>query len=298
MRPSVVAVAVAAFAAACGSELKSPLAPAADTPAVLVGAGDIAVCGAGGSMATGKLLDGEPGTVIVAGDIAYPDGTAEQFRTCYDPAWGRHKDRTRPAPGNHEYGSPDAAPYFDYFGANAGPARRGYYMYRKDTWQVFSLNSNTESASRIAQLDWLDRELSAPGASSCTVAYFHHPLFSSGPHGVIPTMPVVNDFWSALYNAGVDVIISAHEHFYERFAPQRPDGRPDTQYGIRQFIVGTGGAPLTEPVRRVANSEIVLSTFGVLRLTLEGQFYRWAFVSAPNGAILDSGSGMCHGRPQ
>lgn len=298
MRPSVVAVAVAAFAAACGSELKSPLAPAADTPAVLVGAGDIAVCGAGGSMATGKLLDGEPGTVIVAGDIAYPDGTAEQFRTCYDPAWGRHKDRTRPAPGNHEYGSPDAAPYFDYFGANAGPARRGYYMYRKDTWQVFSLNSNTESASRIAQLDWLDRELSAPGASSCTVAYFHHPLFSSGPHGVIPTMPVVNDFWSALYNAGVDVIISAHEHFYERFAPQRPDGRPDSQYGIRQFIVGTGGAPLTEPVRRVANSEIVLSTFGVLRLTLEGQFYRWAFVSAPNGAILDSGSGMCHGRPQ
>ena len=130
----------------------------------------------------------------------------------------------------------------------------------------------------------------------CTVAYFHHPLFSSGSHGVIPPLPVVTEFWRALYAAGADVIISAHEHFYERFAPQTPDGVPNPQFGIRQFIVGTGGAPLTQPVRRVANSETVLSTFGVLRLTLETQSYRWEFLSsdgarfsmqAPDSATAD-----------
>ena len=169
-------------------------------------------------------------------------------------------------------------------------------MYRKGTWQVFSLNSNTESGDRRAQVDWLDRELDAPAASACTVAYFHHPLFSSGSHGVIPPMRVVTDLWRALYSAGADVIISAHEHFYERFAPQTPEGVPNPQFGIRQFIVGTGGAPLAQPVRRVANSEMVLSTFGVLRLTLDTESYRWEFLSS-DGAILDAGTGRCHGRP-
>ena len=296
MRRAVAALALVAAGLACGSDLTLPLAPGSDSAAVLVGAGDIAVCGAGGAIATGKLLDIEPGTIFIAGDIAYPDGTAEDFRNCYDPAWGRHKERTRPTPGNHEYGSPGAAPYFAYFGANAGPAGLGYYTYRASSWQVFALNSNNESASG-AQLQWLNRELVAPGSPSCTVAYFHHPLFSSGSHGVVPPMPVVREFWRALYSAGVEVVISAHEHFYERFAPQKPDGAPDSQYGIRQFIVGTGGAPLTQPVRRVANSETVLSSFGLLRLTLDGQAYRWAFVST-DGAILDSGTGQCHGRPE
>src|SRR5688572_12732679 len=233
MRPSFLLLAVAIAGLACGSELKLPSAPGSTDIAVLVGAGDIAVCGSAGAMATGRLLDGQPGTVFVAGDIAYPDGTAEQFRTCYEPAWGRHKDRTRPAPGNHEYGSPAAAPYFAYFGANAGPAGLGYYTFRKGTWQVFSLNSNTESADRRAQMEWLNRELDASGASGCSVAYFHHPLFSSGPHGVVPSMPVVADMWSSLYQAGVAVVISAHEHFYERFAPQTPLAVPDAQFGIR-----------------------------------------------------------------
>lgn len=298
MRTSLIIFAGVIAGAACGSDLKLPSAPDAHDVAVLVGAGDIAVCGAGGSMATGRLLDGLQGTVFVAGDIAYPSGTTEQFQNCYEPAWGRHKDRTRPAPGNHEYGSPGAAPYFAYFGANAGPSGRGYYMYRKGTWQVFSLNSNTESGERRAQVEWLDRELTAPGASACTVAYFHHPLFSSGSHGVIPPMPVVTDLWRALYSAGADVVISAHEHFYERFAPQTADGVPNAVFGIRQFIVGTGGAPLTQQVRRVANSEMVMSTFGVLRLTLDAQSYRWEFLSSDGGAILDSGTGMCHGKPQ
>lgn len=298
MRPSAIVLAVGIAGVACGSDLKLPLAPGPNDVAVLVGAGDIAVCGSAGAVATGRLLDGQPGTVIIPGDIAYPDGSAEQFQRCYDPVWGRHKDRTRPAPGNHEYGSPAAAPYFAYFGGNAGPPGLGYYMYRKSTWQVFSLNSNTESGERRAQIDWLITQLDAPGASACTVAYFHHPLFSSGSHGVIPPMPVVGDFWRELYAAGADVIISAHEHFYERFSPQAPNATPDPQFGIRQFIVGTGGAPLAHPVRRVANSEVVLSAFGVLRLTLDTQSYRWEFLAAEGGAILDSGNGMCHGRPK
>ena len=298
MRPSAIVLAVGLAGVACGSELKLPSAPGPNDVAVLVGAGDIAVCGSAGALATGRLLDGQAGTVIIPGDIAYPDGTAEQFRDCYDPVWGRHKDRTRPAPGNHEYGSPGAAPYFAYFGANAGPPGLGYYTYRKSTWQVFSLNSNTESGERQAQIDWLGKQLHAPGASACTVAYFHHPLFSSGSHGVIPPMPVVGDFWRELYAGGVDVIVSAHEHFYERFSPQTPNAAPDPEFGIRQFIVGTGGAPLSRAVRRVANSEMVLSTYGVLRLTLDNLSYRWEFLAAEGGAILDSGTGTCHGKPK
>jgi len=281
--------------AACGAEITSPSTPDIDDVAVLVGAADIAVCGAGGSMETGRMLDTQQGTVFVAGDIAYTEGTAEQFRACYDPVWGRHKARTRPAPGNHEYGSAGAAPYFAYFGSNAGPSGLGYYRYHKGSWLVFSLNSNIEGAERMAQLEWLRRELATQ--SDCTVAYFHHPLFSSGPHGTVPPMPVVADFWRELYAAGADVVITGHEHFYERFAPQNPDGAPDPRFGLRQFIVGTGGAPMTQPVRRAPNSEAVVLTFGLLRLTLEAQSYRWDFLSVDGGAIRDSGTGNCHGKP-
>lgn len=299
MRRSAVVCGIAIAALACGSDLKLPSAPGSNDVAVLVGAGDVGVCGSSGALATGRLLDREAGTIFVPGDIAYPDGTAEQFRDCYGPAWGRHKERTRPAPGNHEYGSSAAAPYFAYFGSNAGPAGLGYYMYRKGTWQVFSLNSNAESGGdRRAQVEWLMRELSAPGAPACTIAYFHHPLVSSGSHGVVPAPPVVTEFWRALHAAGADVVVAGHEHFYERFAPQNADGVLDSQYGVRQFIVGTGGAPLVQPVRRVGNSEIVFSTFGVLRLTLETQSYRWEFLTADGGAVLDSGSGQCHGVPK
>ncbi len=296
MRGRFVAFALALGFWACGAFITSPSAPGTDEVAVLVGAGDIAVCGAGGSVATGRLLDNQPGTVFVAGDIAYPDGTAEQFRDCYDPAWGRHRDRTRPVPGNHEYGSAGAAPYFAYFGSNAGPAGLGYYRYRKGAWLVLALNSNTEGVERLAQLDWLRREL-AGQVSTCAVAYFHHPRFSSGSHGTVPPPAVVSDLWRELYAAGADVVISAHEHLYERFGRQTPDGVFDVQFGLRQFIVGTGGAPLSQPVRRVAHSEAVVSAFGLLRLTLEPQSYRWEFLEAGSGAILDSGTDQCHGRP-
>ena len=159
---------------------------------------------------------------------AYGNGTAEQFLNCYGPTWGRQKNRTRPAPGNHEYESTGAAPYFAYFGANAGPSGLGYYRYPSGPWQVYSLNSNMEGSNRATEMQWLRSEL-ATQPSACSVAYFHHPLFSSGPHGLEPPVPIVRDLWPALYEAGVDIVISGHDHLYERFAPQDPDGRPDPE---------------------------------------------------------------------
>jgi hypothetical protein len=278
---------------ACSGDIQSPSAPVTNEVSVLVGAGDIAVCGSQGAIATGRLLDEERGTIFAAGDLAYPHGSAEDFQTCYDPTWGRHKGRTRPAPGNHEYESADAAPYFAFFGSNAGPAGLGYYRYRSGGWQVYSLNSNLGAARGTTQTQWLRSQLAAE-PSFCSVAYFHHPLVSSGHHGLEQTPPAVRELWLALYDAGVEVVISAHEHFYERLARQTPDSLPDSEYGIRQFVVGTGGAPLTQPVRRVHGSEVVLTKFGILRLTLEPMSYRWEFLSAEGGAVLDSGIEPCH----
>jgi hypothetical protein len=264
---------------------------------VLIGAGDIGVCGAGGTGATASLIDNHPGTVFAAGDLAYQSGTEEQFRDCYEPRWGRHKRRTRPAPGNHEYESPGAAPYFAYFGPNAGLAGLGYYRYRAGDWEVYSLNSNREGPPPTSQITWLSTELQRQ-PSVCVVAYFHHPRFSSGSHGLTPPPDIVRDFWRELYAAGADVIISAHEHFYERFAPQDPDGKLDLQYGIRQFVVGTGGAPLAQPVRRVAHSEATFSNYGLLRLTLDLRSYQWEFLSAEGKGVLDAGTGTCHEKPE
>ena len=282
---------------ACSREFISPIGPGADDQPVLIGAGDIAVCGSAEALMTGRLLERQAGTVFAAGDLAYPSGTAAQFRDCYHPAWGGLISRTRPAPGNHEYESPGAAPYFEYFGANAGPPGLGYYSYRKGDWVIYSLNSNVAGLNQRAQLDWLTADLAA-NRRGCSAAYFHHPLVSSGIHGMSPPSSIVRDLWKALYAAGVDVVISAHEHFYERFAPLDPDGRLDLTYGIRQFIAGTGGAPLREPVRRLATSETAFSTHGVLRLTLEATSYRWEFISASEQNVLDSGSGLCHDRPR
>jgi hypothetical protein len=294
----------ATYAGCSGSELQqSPSAPDSPPPpprpdeiSILVGASDIGVCGSPASLATGRLLDSQPGTIFAAGDLAYEEGTAEQFQNCYDPAWGRHKSRTRPVPGNHDYGSPDAAPYFAYFGSNAGPAGLGYYRYPSGNWQIYALNSNLEGMRNAAQMQWLRREMGAQ-PSLCSLAYFHHPRFSSGPHGQTPPVSSVRDMWIDLYSAGTDIVISGHDHLYERFAAQTADGFADSDYGIRQFIVGTGGAPLAAAARRVANSETLIASFGILKLTLEPQSYRWEFLSADGGRVLDSGSGKCHGLP-
>jgi calcineurin-like phosphoesterase family protein len=255
---------------------------------VLVGAGDIGMCGSTGPESTARLLDDIDGTVFTAGDNAYFQGTAQQFRDCYDPSWGRHRSRTRPAPGNHEYESAGAAPYFAYFGANAGPPGLGYYSFSVGEWHVVSLNSSVSMSTGSAQQAWLRDDLASHNAS-CVAAIWHHPLFSIGPNG---PMPETRELWRTLYEAGADVIINGHDHFYARFARQTPDGVADTSRGIRQFVVGTGGAELVGFPRAAPNVETRISAFGVLKLTLRPGTYDWQFIAA-NSSQSDSGSDVC-----
>jgi len=257
---------------------------------VLVGAGDIALCGAPGAELTARLLDGIDGVVFTSGDNAYMNGTAEEFQRCYDPTWGRHRARTRPAPGNHDYGSPGAAPYFAYFGANAGEPGRGYYAYRLASWHVIVLNSEIDAGPGSAQVQWLRAELNAR-PSACTLAIWHRPLFTSGVNGSNPDMQTL---WRVLYEANAEVVVHGHDHQYERFAPQDPDGRPDPTRGLRQFTVGTGGVPLYRLQPHVLNSEVLASAHGVIVFRLGPGSYQWEFMPAEGSTFRDSGSGVCH----
>ena len=267
-----------------------PLAPA--PPAVLVGAGDIASCAYDTDEATAKLLDSIPGTVFTAGDNAYESGTAREYARCYAPTWGRHKARTRPSPGNHDYRGRGADPYYAYFGAAAGPAKHGFYSYDLGGWHIISLNSNIPMDAGSTQERWLRHDLARHHAL-CTLAYWHHPLFSSGTtHG---SSPAVRPLWQALYDAGADVVITGHEHQYERFAPQTPSGVLDTARGIREFVVGTGGARLYRFGPATLNSEARdNTTHGVIKLTLRPNGYDWEFVPVAGGSFRDSGSAKCH----
>jgi acid phosphatase type 7 len=258
--------------------------------AVLVGAGDVAMCGVPEVEMTAKLLESIPGTVMALGDLAYPAGSAHDFATCYEPTWGRVKERTRPAPGNHDYETQQGAPYYAYFGENAGPSGLGYYSYRAGAWLVLSLNSNIPAAADSPQAAWVRATL-ASNPTSCTLAYWHHPLFSSGPNG---DNAVMRDIWSILQQAGADVVISAHDHLYERFAPQDVSGRADPRQGLREFVVGTGGAHLYSPKAIRPNSEVISSTFGVLKLTLKPKSYEWQFVAIPGKPFTDFGTAECH----
>ena len=260
---------------------------------VLVGAGDIANCGSTGDEATANLLDNIPGTVFTSGDNAYQDGSASDFTNCYQPTWGRHKARTRPTPGAHDYRTSGASAYFNYFGAAAGTPGRGYYSYDLGAWHVVALNSMIDISASSAQLAWLRSDLAASGAQ-CTIAYFYHPRFSSGTtHG---GTTAVQAAWQVLYDAGAEVIVNGHEHNYERFAPQTPTGAADPQRGIREFVAGTGGSEsgysfgTPKPNSEVRNS----TTFGVLKLTLSAGGYSWQFVPVAGRTFTDSGSATCH----
>ena len=291
MKRAAGLILAALLSSACsGSSSTSPSPPASSAPAVLAGAGDIGDCNTRGSQLTAELLDRIPGTVFTAGDNAYPSGTTEHFRDCYNPTWGRHRGRTRPAPGNHEYEASGAAPYFQYFGELAGPSGLGYYSYGLGSWRVFSLNSEIGIDAGSAQMVWLRGELSS-NPTRCALAYFHKPLFSSGFHGDQIQM---REMWRVLYEFGVDVVIAAHEHNYERFAPQDFLGRFDSLRGIRQFIVGTGGTTLRAVGPSRPNSEVHGSSWGVLVLTLEDSLYRWEFRPAEPGGFQDAGVGQCH----
>ncbi len=227
-----------------GSDTPLPTPPDRSAP-VLVAAGDIASCSSSGDEATAALLDQLPGTVATLGDNAYPDGAASDFADCYDPTWGRHKARTRPSPGNHDYHTPGASGYYAYFGESAGPSGQGYYSYDVGDWHIVSLNSNEDMTAGSAQEQWLRADLAA-SAKLCTLAYWHHPRFSSGTllGGYSATEPL----WQALYDHDADVVLAGHEHNYERFAPQTPAGVADPARGIRAFVVGTGGDDLQQRV--------------------------------------------------
>ena len=261
-------------------------------PPVLVGAGDIASCSSTGDEATAALLDSIPGIVFTAGDNVYSRGSAAEFATCYAPSWGRHKKRTLPAPGNHDYMTRGARAYFAYFGRNAGEPGGGYYRYTLGDWDVFVLNSQIDAGPRTDQVRWLRGELAATRLL-CQVAIMHYPRFSSGPHGANNRMRPI---WEALYDGGADVVIAGHDHIYERFAPQSPTGEPGPARGIREFIVGTGGRS-HYPLRKVParNSEVRNgNTFGVLELALRPASYEWRFVPVVRGGFSDVGRAECH----
>jgi hypothetical protein len=260
----------------------------------LVGAGDIGRCDDRSDRKTARLVGKIPGTVFTLGDHAYHDGTRSEFRDCYDPTWGKYKKRTRPTAGNHDYHTAGAKPYFNYFRWRAGRPR-GYYSYDRGAWHIVALNSNCEEVGgcewRSAQGRWLRRDL-ANHRARCTLAYFHHPLYASGRG---EDSPEVKPFWHILYNHHADVILNGHAHRYERFARITPSGKRSSARGIRQFIVGTGGAEREfqqgpdEP--RVQAKKT--GAPGVLKLELGSGFYHWKFVPVAGRNYTDSGSARC-----
>ena len=271
-----------------------PPSDSANDP-VLVGAGDIGDCTTDNDEATAALLDDIPGTVFTAGDNAYPNGTAAQFEDCYDTTWGRHKQRTRPIPGNHDYNTPGARAYLDYFGKAAVNADGDpWYSYDLGEWHIVALDSECEETNDCVaesrQGRWLTADLAASDAM-CTLAMWHVPRFSSGFH---QNDNDLDGFWHILYDAGADVIVNGHDHDYERFAPQDPDAVEDRVRGIREFVVGTGGTTLRPFEEIVANSELrAAGIHGVLKLTLHPTSYEWQFIPT-SGDFSDSGRGPCH----
>ena len=287
------------------SKMPSPPVSSTSDP-VFIGAGDIGDCPLSKGKyeyqntmaeATAKVVadqlpaDFNMGMVFVAGDNAYGKGTAKQYAECYDPTWGRFKNRTRPVPGNHEY-IRDKRPkntwyandYFDYFGEDrAGKRFEGYYSYELGTWHIIALNSELRKQYMVKQKEWLIDDLST-NKQPCALAYWHRPVFSSGEHGAGQKPPgiesTMQDIWRILDKNGVDVVVNGHDHNYERFNPQDADGNPDPN-GIVEFVVGTGGVGLREkeilPDKRRNSAVFNKVTWGVLKLTLHPTSYDFEF---------------------
>jgi acid phosphatase type 7 len=269
------------------AQAASPAEPN-DHPIVLA-AGDIASCASDGDERTAALLDRHPGTVLALGDLAYESGTLEEFRVCFAPSWGRHKRRIRPTPGNHEYKSGGAG-YFQYFGAAAGRAQRGYYSFDLGDWHIVSLNTERDTTAGGAQARWLKSDL-ARAKARCVLAFWHRPRWTAGQYEDEAT---IAPFWNALYAAGADVVLSGHDHNYQRYPPLNRSGEIDRARGIRSFVVGTGGAGRfydlrPDSRRRRSNS----GTWGLLRLTLRPAGYSWRFVPVAGGSYRDAGSAAC-----
>jgi calcineurin-like phosphoesterase family protein len=249
------------------------------------------------------VLGARPAAVLALGDLQYEAGSLEDFTASYAPTWGRLKSITRPVPGNHEYGIKGAKGYFDYFngeGVNSGPAGdrdKGYYSFDVGAWHLIALNSNCSEfgltcGGGFPQANWLRADLAAH-RNRCVLAYWHHPLYSSGQQGNHPTM---HDIFAALYEAGADLVLTGHDHYYERFGPLTPEGVPDPARGIREFIVGTGGRDLQRTKKPIKNDSQVrhFETFGVLALRLHPDSYDWEFLPEAGKTFRDSGTQPCH----
>jgi hypothetical protein len=283
------------FSASSTFTVTAPPAPPATDPTLLV-AGDIADCLSNGDEATEALLGLYPSaTVMTLGDNAYDSGTDSEYTSCYNPSWGHDKARTHPIAGNHEYLTVGAAGYFNYFGAAAGDPTKGYYSYDLGAWHVIVLNSNCSAVGGCQagspQEQWVRADLAAH-TNSCTIAAWHHPLFSSGVNGNNVFMQPI---WQDLYNSGADVVLNGHDHNYERFAPQTASGTLDLSRGISEFIVGTGGKSQTSILDLQPNSEVQHSgMYGILKLDLHQNGYDWQFVPISGGTFQDFGSRVCH----
>jgi len=240
------------------------------------------------------LIADDYAAVLALGDLQYEEGSGAAFSASYGPSWGRVRSLTRPVPGNHEYRTEGAAGYFGYFGPAAGGPDTGYYSYDLGGWHLVALNSNCSEVGGCSagspQEQWLRADLAASPAA-CTLAYWHHPRFSSGEHG---SDPAYEAFWQALYEVRADVVVVAHDHDYERFAPQTPTGALDLGRGIREFVVGTGGRSLrTFPAIRPNTEARDATSLGILDLTLGHGAYAWRFRAAV-GSFTDRGSAACH----
>jgi hypothetical protein len=262
-------------------------AAASEATSTLLAVGDIAFCSSSNDEAVARVASSLPGRIALLGDNAYPDGSAVDYARCFDPPWRGLRDRLRPVPGNHDFQTSDASGYFSYFGAAAGTPGQGWYSYDLGGWHLVALNSECDAIGGCGhgspQLAWLVADLAAhPGA--CTLAYWHHPRFSSGLHG---DDTQTDPLWHALAVAHADIVLSGHDHDYERFAPID---------GIRSFVVGTGGRSLYAwPGASIANSQVRAdNTYGLLELQLGAGSYTWRFVRAAGGSFTDSGGGTCH----
>lgn len=281
--------------------------PAAADP-VIAAAGDIACDpanaafngGTGTSYAcrqlyvSNVLMQLNPTAVLALGDTQYEVGALSAFQQSYNLSWGRFKGITFPAVGNHEYLTANASGYYSYFGAAAGDPRKGYYSYDLGKWHLIALNTQCSNAGGCGtgspQEMWLRADLAAHPAQ-CTLAYYHIPLWSSGGRANSGSQVLMQD----LYNAHADLVLTGHDHIYERFAPQDPAGNLDPVQGIREFVVGTGGADHTSITSIAKNSEVRnATTFGALKVTLHPDRYEWQFVPEPGGTFVDSGNQACH----
>lgn len=286
-------IAAAAITAAAITLPVGPAAAAEGDDPVLVGAGDISSCYSTGDQATAELLENIDGQIFSTGDSNQSSGSYTEYMNCFDKTWGKFKDRIRPVPGNHDY----TEGFFKYWGDKV-PKPEAYYTYELGDWQVIALNSMLCSQMGGCQKEeaWL-RNVLATSTKQCTIAYWHYPYFTSGPN-YSPSYEL-KGFVDALYQAGAEIIMSGHNHVYERFAPQNPNFKSDPEFGIRQFVVGTGGAShyhfgyYTKPSSEAWNDD----TFGVLKLTLKSGSYDWEFIPEAGETFTDKGTGTCHGKP-